>query len=90
MFESRAIGLPVLQSIFDSASVFRTTLAILKTFGNITFKKDLSINSDNFSYIVPLTSLRILVGMPLRTEDLLTCSSSINSLIFFYVVGETK
>lgn len=49
--------------------MFRTTLAILKTFGIITFKKDLSINSDNFSYIVPLTSLRILVGMPLGTED---------------------
>ena len=86
MFESRAIGVPVLHSIFYSTSVFRITLAILKTFGNITFKKDLSINSDNFSYIVPLTSLRILVGMPLRTEDLLTCSSSINLLIFFMLL----
>lgn len=87
MFESRKIDLHVLQSTFDSVLITRTTLTIFLKIGNMTFKWDLSINSDNGSDIISLASLRILLGMLLRAEDLLTCGSWID---FFWCCWWSK
>ena len=62
----------MLQIIVDSALKTGTTLAILKTFGNITLKKDLLISSDNVLDITSFASLRIFAAMLFRAEDLLT------------------
>ena len=67
--------LQLLQSILDSALKTGTTLAILKTFGNVPLKNGLLISSDNAPNKVSLASLRIFVGMLLGPEDLLTCTS---------------
>ena len=78
MFNSREIGLSLLQSILDSALNMGTTFAILKTSVNIPLKTDLLISSDNGPDKVSLASLRIFVGMLLGPKDLLTCSSCID------------
>ena len=78
MFDSREIGLLLLQSILDSALKMGTTFAILKTFGNVPLKNDLLISSDNGPDKVSLASLRIFVGMLFGPKGLLTCSSYID------------
>ena len=78
MFDSREIGLLLLESILDSALKMGTTFAILKTFGDVPLKNDLLISSDNGPDKVSLASLRIFVGMLLGPKDLLTCSSCID------------
>ena len=78
MFDSREIGLWLLQSILDSASKMGFTFAILTTFGNIPLKNNLLISSDNGPDKVSLASLRIFVGMILGPERLLTSSFCIN------------
>ena len=75
MFDSREIGLLLLQSILDSALKMGTTFAILKTFGDVPLKNDLLISSDNGPDKVFLASLRIFFSLLLRPKDLLTCSS---------------
>ena len=75
MFDSREIGLLLLQSILDSALKMGTTVAILKTFGDVPLKNDLLISSDNGPDKVFLASLRIFFSLLLRPKDLLTCSS---------------
>ena len=61
MFDSREIGLLLLQSILDSALKMGTTFAILKTFGDVPLKNDLLISSDNGPDKVYLAGLRIFV-----------------------------
>ena len=90
MFDSREIGLQLLQSILDSALKMGTTFAILKTFGNVPLKNQLLISSDNGPDKVSLASLRIFVGMLLGPKDLLTCSSCIDLQTSSGVVGEMK
>ena len=63
MFDSRQIGLQLLESILDSALQKGTTFAILKTFGTVPLKYDLSISPDNGPAKVSLANLRIFVGM---------------------------
>ena len=90
MFDSREMGLQLLESILDSALKTGTTFAILKTFGNMLLKNDLLISSDNGPDKVSLASLRIFVGMLLGPDDLLTCSSFIDLQISSGIVGEMK
>ena len=78
MFDSREIGLWLLQSILDSASKTGFTFAILTTFGNIPLKNNLLISSDNGPDKMSLASLRIFVGMILGPERLLNSSFCIN------------
>ena len=76
------------QNIFDSALKTGAAFAILKKLENIQFKNDLFISPDKGPDIV---SLKISVGILLRTEDLLPAAFEwINRLLLILIVRWKK